>query len=224
MNLLEAQWLQCKLAKLPSEDLSPLLNVGCSTLQFRTVTQPYIDELVFRPLCERGCTVVHTDIKDAPGVDLVGDLCDATFRERIRDLGCRSALVSNLLEHVPDPAAMARAVMAIVPPEGYIIVSGPRDYPYHPDPLDNGWRPSIDQVHRMFPGTQLVDSAIIDSGNWRQWRPAERGGRSLPRTLLRLAVPFYRPAKWLEVARAAPFIFKHITAFALILRRTGGGP
>jgi hypothetical protein len=73
-------------------------------------------------------------------------------------------------------------------------------------------------MHAHFPQTTIVDSAIIDSGNWRQWNIAERG-RPLWRTIVRLFVPFYRPAKWWEVARQTPYIFKHITAFALILRK-----
>ena len=80
------------------------------------------------------------------------------------------------------------------------------------------FRPTIEELHRYFPRTTIVESAIIDSGNWRQWNRKERG-RSLARTVMRLMIPFYRPAKWLEVARQSPYIFKHITAFAVVLRK-----
>ncbi len=80
------------------------------------------------------------------------------------------------------------------------------------------FRPTIPELHAHFPSTEIVDSAIIDSGNWRQWHVSERG-RPLGRALIRLMLPFYRPAAWWELARQSPYIFKHITAFAVILRK-----
>jgi hypothetical protein len=98
----EAQRLGELLGRIPEERLSPLLNLGSSTLQFRTLGQPHIDRYVFAPLRARGCEIIHTDIKCEPGVDLVGDLTDAGFLDRLRALHVRSVLVSNLLEHVTD--------------------------------------------------------------------------------------------------------------------------
>jgi hypothetical protein len=86
--------------------------------------------------------------------------------------------------------------MKILPPRGYIFVTGPHQYPYHLDPIDTMFRPTIDEMHSYFPHTMIIDSAIIDGGNWRQWN-AERG-RPLRRMILRLLIPFYRPAKWWE--------------------------
>jgi hypothetical protein len=80
------------------------------------------------------------------------------------------------------------------------------------------FRPTIAEVHAHFPHTTIVDCAIIDSGNWRQWNIGERG-RSLGRTIARLLMPLYRPTKWWELARQSPYIFKHITAYVLILRK-----
>ena len=79
MNLLESKWLGERLAAISDDQLFPLLNIGSSTLEFRTVTQPYIDHNIFTPLRKRGGTVYHADIKAAPGVDLVGDLLDPAF-------------------------------------------------------------------------------------------------------------------------------------------------
>lgn len=222
MNRLEAQWLAARLADIPDEQLFPLLNVGSSTGAFRTQVQPYIDDLIFRPLRERGGKVVHLDIKPAEGVDMVGDLVDPKFLAEIAKLKVRSIMVSNLFEHVSDRAAICDVLMKILPSDGYLIVSGPRDYPYHADPIDTMFRPSVREMHEHFPGTEIVESAIIDSGNWRQWDPAERG-RPLGRVLLRLLAPFYRPGKWYELARQSGYIWKHITAFGVILRKMPAG-
>jgi hypothetical protein len=218
MNLSESQWLGRQLAIISDDELFPLLNVGSSTLEFRTRTQPYIDENVFAPLRARGGKIIHLDIKRAPGVDVAGDLVDPEFSARLCVMQIRSMIVSNLLEHVTNPLEICRVLMKILPPGGYIFVTGPHQYPYHVDPIDTMFRPTIPEMHAYFPGTTLIHSAIIDSGNWRQWNSAERG-RPLWRLVLRLLLPFYRPLKWWEVARQAPYIFKHITAFALVLQK-----
>ena len=222
MNVLESQWLGQRLASIPDDELFPLLNVGSSTLEFRTQTQPYIDENVFAPLRKRGGKVYHLDIKPAPGVDIVGDLLDPAFLEQIAKMHIRSAMISNLFEHVTIRQEICDVVLKLLPENGYLFVSGPHDYPYHADPIDTLFRPDVREIHAHFPGTKIVDSAIIDSGNWRQWNQAERG-RPLFRTLVRLLVPFYRPKKWWELVRQAPYILKHITAFAVVLKKRPPG-
>lgn len=219
MQLLESEWLRQRLSTIPSEDLFPLLNVGSSTYQFRTTVQPYIQRNLFAPLQARGGRVVHLDMKAAPGVDLVADLSEPSSQQRITQLGVRSAMVCNLLEHVPDPHALIKDLLKVVPAGGYIIVSGPFQYPYHPDPIDNGFRPTVEQLSALFRGTELTDNAIIDSGNWRQWAAPERGGRSLSRFLLRLALPFYRPKEWVRAVVQAPYLLKHVQAFAAVFRK-----
>lgn len=218
MNELESEWLGRRIAAIPDADLFPLLNVGSSTGDLRTRQQPHIDANIFAPLRNRDGTVYHLDIKAAPGVDIVGDLLDRAFLDRVLKMQVRSVLISNLFEHVTRRAEICEVVLEILPPGGYLIVSGPKDYPYHADPIDTMFRPTIAEMHAHFPGTGIVDSAIIDSGNWRQWSAAERG-RPLGRTLARLLLPFYEPKKWWELARQTPYIFKHITAFAMVMRK-----
>jgi len=218
VNLLESQWLGRRLAAIPDDAIFPMLNVGSSTLEFRTRTQPYIDTNIFAPLRARGGKVYHLDMKRAPGVDIVGDLFDPSLLNEIATIQIQSIMISNLLEHITNRQEICDVAMKILPTGGYLFVTGPHDYPYHPDPIDTMFRPTITEVHTNFPHTTIVDSAIIDSGNWRQWNIGERG-RPLWQTIARLLVPFYRPTKWWELMRQAPYIFKHITAFALILRK-----
>ena len=209
MNLLESQWLGQRLATIPNDALFPLLNIGSSTLEFRTQTQPYIDQNIFAPLCACGVVVYHLDMKQAPGVDIVGNLLEPTFLNKIEKMQIRAAIISNLLEYVTNRMEICDVVMKILLPGGYLFITGPHYYPYHSDPIDTMFRPTIADMHALFPHTKIVNSAIIDSGNWRQWNVAERG-RPLWRAIVRLLVPIYRPAKWWELARQAPYIFKHI--------------
>lgn len=218
MLVCEAEWLGRRMAAVSGDDLFPLVNVGSSTEEFRSRTQPYIDELVFAPLRARGGRVCHVDLKAAPGVDIVGDLLDPATHARISGLSPRSFLVSNLFEHVTDRGALARALLDLTPSGGYIFISGPHVYPYHADPIDTLFRPTAREMADHFPGTEIIESAILDGGDFRNWNSRERGG-SLPRMLIRLLVPLYRPRRWLEVARRTPYLFKHIRAFSVILRK-----
>lgn len=218
MLIKEAEWVAAQLERVPEDDLSPLLNLGSSTEDFGT-RQPHIGELVFEPLRRRGTRVVNVDVKRAPGVDIVGDICESAVAQQVREAGVRAALVSNLLEHVPDPEAMARAVVDVVPPGALIVVTGPRRFPYHPDPIDNRYRPDPEQAARLFPETTVIETATIDAGAWREWDPRERAGRSRTRPIVRSLVPFYRPGNWLDAVRQLPYLVRSAQAFGLVLRK-----
>ena len=220
MYIRESEWLGQRLASLSSDELFPMLDVGSSTEDYRTIQQPWIDQNIFAPIRKRGGKVYYLDMKEARGVDIVGDLLDREFLDRIAQMKVKSVMVSGLFLHLTNRQEVADILLKIVPPGGYIIVSGPKSFPYCPDPIDTMFRPTIEEMHKHFPGTEIVDSAIIDSGNWQQWDARERG-RSLARTIARLLVPVYRPLKWWELARGLPYFFKHITAFVIILRKAG---
>lgn len=83
MLRLEAEWLGERMARIPDNDLFPLLDLGSSTLEYRTQTQPYIERNIFAPLRARGGIVYHLDVKPEPGVDVVGNLEDPAFRARV---------------------------------------------------------------------------------------------------------------------------------------------
>jgi hypothetical protein len=219
MHVKESEWIGQRLNEIADGTLFPLMDVGSSTEDFRKRVQPHLEQNIYAPLRVRGGKVWHVDIKDAPGVDLVGDLCDPAFQARLAGVGVRSAMITNILHHVVDRAALCRGICACVPSSGHIIVSGPHAYPMHFDPIDTMFRPGVEELAACFPGTRLIAGAIIDSGNWREWRTQERGGRSLSRALARLLTPFYRPAKWWELARQSPYIIKHIKAVAVVLRK-----
>lgn len=218
MQVKESLWIREQLARIPDAELFPLLDIGSSTLDFRTRVQPYIEEHVFAPLRARSGVVLHADRKPSHGVDLVGDLLDPGFQLRLRQLGARSALVCNVLHHVGDAGALCRAIAASLPPGGRVIATGPRRFPRHSDPIDTLLRLTPEEVARMFPGATLDAHCVLDSGAWREWNPAERGGRSLPRALVRTLTPFYRPRKWLAFLPETPYFLVSIQTFAAVLK------
>jgi len=102
----EARWIGSALGRLNAAEISPLLNVGSATAEFREQVQPYIDREIFAPLRKRNVRVDHLDIQNGTGIDLRGDLNDDAFVAGLADRNYRSLLCCNLLEHVSGPAAI----------------------------------------------------------------------------------------------------------------------
>jgi hypothetical protein len=158
----EARWLRDRLAELSVEELSPLLNLGSSDLQFRTVVQPYIDREIFAPLRERGVAVVHSDLKDAPGVDIAADALGDEGFARLREVGARAVMCCNMFEHVVDREALARRIDALVPAGGTLILTAPESYPYHPDPIDTYYRVAPEDMAReLFPALEPIRAEAV---------------------------------------------------------------
>lgn len=162
----EARWLGRALAQLDLDQLSPMLNVGSHTKDFRTRVQPWIDAEVMAPLEARGVRVECADLRPGEGVDHVGDLTDPAFLEQLGRRQFRAILCSNLLEHVPEPEKLADALQGLLAPGGLLIFSGPCRFPYHADPIDNMYRPTPQALTRTFPGMEVVESAEVPCGTF----------------------------------------------------------
>ncbi len=159
----EAQWIGQILREIDAKQLSPLLNVGSATADFRENVQPWIDSEIFAPLRERGVTVHHLDIRKDVGVDLCGDLTDDAFVAGLAGM-YRSLLCCNLLEHVPDPAAIAGKLESVVPPGGLLIVTVPNRFPWHPDPIDTLYRPTPAELAGIFQRCRMIRGEVIKCG------------------------------------------------------------
>jgi hypothetical protein len=164
MLMAEAQWIGRTLGQLDAEDLSPLLNVGSATATFREVVQPWIDREIVAPLVKRGVAIHHLDIQEGDGIDLHGDLTDDTFVAGLGSYGFRSLLCCNLLEHVPTPPAICAKLELLVPVGGYLFITVPNRFPYHPDPIDTMFRPEVPDIARLFPHCRLICGDVIDCG------------------------------------------------------------
>lgn len=209
MFAVEARWLSRALAAFPRERLSPLLDLGSSDAAFRERRQPWIAEELFRPLAARGVDAVHVDRRAVAGVDLQADLTDPADLPPLAALRPRALLCCNLLEHVPDPARLARHCLELLDPGGLLFVTVPFSYPHHADPIDTMYRPSPDDLALLFAGARLREGAILDAGlcygdevRARPWL--------LLRHLARLPLPFLSPVRWHRSMRklywlAAPY-------------------
>jgi hypothetical protein len=150
MRISEAAYIGARLQEIPIEELSPVLNLGSSNEVFRTRTHPHVDREIFFPLVARGARVIHADLKADRGIDIVGDIYDASFQEECRRLQPKTVVCCNILEHVTDPGVFARIVSALVPVDGFVVVSVPHSYPFHADPIDTLFRPSTSEIVDLF--------------------------------------------------------------------------
>jgi SAM-dependent methyltransferase len=141
---------------LGAGDVSPLLNLGSSTRAFREVAKPHIETRLFAPLRAAGVAVVHSDLKNGEGVDVVGDILDPALRARLKAMGFRCVLISNMLEHVRDRAAVIAACEEIVGAGGLILATVPSSFPYHADPIDTLYRPSPAELGAAFASSKAL--------------------------------------------------------------------
>ena len=217
MLLEESQWIKTVLEKYFGEGQFPMLNVGSSTAEFRQKTQPHMHELIFSPLEQKHLKVYHTDIKAQEGVDLVGDLNDEKFQERLKALNVRSVLCSNLLEHLEDPQRICDSILRILKKDDLIIVTVPHYFPYHKDPIDTMLRPDVQALAKFFPGTTIMEGMIVSS-NKNLLSVYRQNLRYFMIMLLRFCLPFYKTKEWRLMIRDLFSLRKRFSATCLLLR------
>jgi hypothetical protein len=191
----EATWLEALLRQWAPEQLSPLLNVGSGTRAFREIEQPWTEERLFLPLRRRGVTIIHLDLKWGDGIDIRADILSDDDLPKIRAIHPKAVLCCNILEHVQDPAALARRCVEIVGPNGLIFVTVPLSYPHHRDPIDTMYRPDAYQLVRLFRPATLLEGEILDVGESYLDQVLQRPWLML-RHLLRVPFPFVGFQGW----------------------------
>ncbi len=220
MLIEEARWLGRWLACAEPSAISPVCNLGSASEDFRMLGQPWTDDLIFRPLRERGHLVKHVDMDVGPGVDLQGDLLEDRFLQELSRFGFRTVLCCNLLEHVPDRARLAAAVVDLTAPGGYILASCPFEYPYHPDPIDTLYRPTVAELSALFPGTTPLAGEVVTCGTY--WDYATRTSSHLAKTIGRLCLPFYRTQEWYGSMMHLGWLLRNFKATCVVLRKPSG--
>jgi len=159
MFIEESIWIKKFLKDLNPPHIDEVLDVGSSNLQFRTQTQPYIDENIFRPLRDNGCLISHLDKKNSEGVDFVFDVENMSVRE----IGKKFDLVicCSLLEHVREPEKVCSLLIDLTKKGGFLLVTVPRSYRYHLDPIDTMFRPSMKELISLFPGMEIIKKEVV---------------------------------------------------------------
>jgi hypothetical protein len=191
----EACWLRRALDGFSGERLSPLLNLGSGNAAVRETVQPWVEQQLFCPLRARGVDIVHVDMRAGPGVDIQADLTDPADMLRLRALRPRALLCCNLLEHVVEPARLARHCLAMLADGGLVFVTVPFSYPHHRDPIDTMYRPAPAELARLFAQARLIDGTILRTGRCYRDDVLQRPWLLL-RHIARFPVPFLSFERW----------------------------
>jgi len=93
--------------------------------------------------------IVNADILNNSAVNVQLDICNENSIKIIKEIAPDIILLSNLLEHVEDKIIAINNVYSAMNHRCVLIISGPRFYPYHSDPIDNGFRPSKKELQKI---------------------------------------------------------------------------
>ena len=166
MHVETAAWTRAALAEIEFAPGSRALDVGSSTLHYRTVEQPHIEQQVMAPLRARGVGIVHLDAKPAPWVDVVCDLgmADEGLAARLGEHAL--VLVCGVMQALRDPGRAADIAVQALAPGGHLVAHHPETARRSFDPVDYRLRMSPDDLAGMFERRGLervrADSVRID--------------------------------------------------------------
>ena len=176
----EASWLEHHLAELPTPSLDRLLSLGSGGQDFRDGKQPWIARQVYDPLVARGIRVVHHEFVAGPGVEVAGDLADVDFLESLGELETRAVICCNVLEHLAVREPLLEAFDRLVAPGSHLVLTVPRHFPYHADPIDTMYRPSVADLGAAFPRFSLVVGEEVPCGTlWSYLRDSPHARASI---------------------------------------------
>jgi hypothetical protein len=150
MHAETAAWTRAVLAGLDLPSGGRVLDIGSSTLHYRTVDQPHIEKQVLAPLRARGLEIVHLDAKAAPGVDVVCDLDEAGSDLAKRVGEHPLVLVASVLHYLREPARAADLAVRALAAGGYLVAHHPESARRTYDPVDRMLRMSPDELAGVF--------------------------------------------------------------------------
>ena len=149
MFIEEAKAIEAAIEQIGLPERARVLDIGSSDLRYRTVTQPHIERHIHKPLRDRGVTIHFLDIKDHEGVDIVADLSSTNPKISEHLDAYDLILCCNILEHVPDRDIFIRNLLRFSHQDTYLMLTVPRAYPKHNDPIDTMYRPTVSELTQL---------------------------------------------------------------------------
>lgn len=195
MLIKESKFLREIIQLLPNKKLK-ILNFGSQSLNYAK-SKPYIYENIFKPLEASGHTIINLDIRPIDGADIVGDIFDDHFFLQLQKEQFDVIFVFNLLEHVNDLDLMIFRIQNLVAQGKHIIFSGPFKYPLHFDPIDNGFRPDVNQISMLFSKCNVVKGEIIKDYSYSKYLFSSP--KNILFNIIRTLLFFYKFNKWWTV-------------------------
>lgn len=210
-------------------DIKRILNLGSSSLHFRTKIQPQIEEFIFSGLKEQGIEVIHSDIRKEEGVDIVGDFTDPVFVSQLAEMHFDMVVCCNLLEHLEERKHLINTLNSIIPSGGKLLITVPYKYPYHKDPIDTLYRPTVKELiadfsnYELINGTELRARRFVAEGNGKYQKNYFQLLCSKPisgiKIIARVCLPFYQPKVWKILAKDLKFMFQEFEVTCVVLQK-----
>lgn len=220
---IEAATLKTWLAELNLQAGMRVLSIASGNSTMRQVHQPFIHEHVFAPLEQIGVRCIHHELYPAEGVEIAGDLNDEAVVHSLASINANVILCCNLLEHIADRKKVATSISQCVPPEGYLLVTVPRSFQYHADPIDTYYRPTPHELSLIFPMlTPVKQDIVVVESMWHEF--AAGGGLGtlgfrLCRHLFRLLSLLGQPKRWVSQAHSTMWLIRKRKVTLLLLKR-----
>lgn len=197
MLIEESLWIGKKVKEILAENPFPVLNIGSSTKEYRSVRQPYIQQNIFNLFDEKN-QVIHLDMKQADGVDIVGDLYDSNFVESLKKYRFKLIFCSNILMYIEEKQRkhLAKIIDEILEPGGYAIITNSHTFPPAPDPVEAYYRDSPEKIHqKLFPQFKIIEKAVVE-GNYTFLKFLKQNPKLIPIKILSALMPFRKTREW----------------------------
>lgn len=221
----ESIWIGKELLKHFNQG-SKILNIGSSTLNMRRVEQPHIQKHIFEVLKTNKIQIVNVDIQDSDGVDIVGDLTDSNFIDRLKLEKYDGVLCSNLLEHVEQKNKITFAINELLSYGGIAVITVPYNYPYHLDPIDTMFRPTVNELAALFPLFRIKKGEIVNARSANKgifettyFQKLLNNPRMFFLVFLRALFPYYKYNIWKKNFFGIKNLFKTFSATCIVLKK-----
>jgi hypothetical protein len=184
------------------------INLGSGNIEGLKKTKPWVHKNIFNTLVVSGSKILHVDIKDIRGIDIIQDLSLPNSLDFCDQLsGSKLFILANVLEHIPKKfhSDFLNRIYAKMAATDGLIISAPYKYPYHKDPIDNMYRPNPDQLKTLLP-LKWIASEIVTAGSYQE----QFLKLKLTKKIIKLLRPlwiFQKPSKYLENHRLI-YIFR----------------
>ena len=227
MKIEESKWIAREIINY-SKKGDKLLNIGSSSLNFRTNIQPHIHKNIFDFVSKKGVKITHTDIQDVEGVDLVGDLLDEEFVKTLENEQFDIIVCSNLLEHLEEIDPVCKTIEKILKKNGLAIITVPYNYPYHLDPIDNMFRPTVKELQEKFLKLRKLKGIILKTKSFNKalnkteanyFQKLINQPKMFLLILFRVFLPFYKFQVWKKTMFGVVRLFKPFSVTCLVLKK-----
>ena len=125
--------------------------------------------------------------------------------------------MSNLLEHVDNPLDFIGYISEISREGCILILTSPYKYPIHMDPGDNNFRPSPNELAKLFSEFAVKESKIIVIDP--EYKRLVKRPKLLVILVVRCLLPMYKPSGWITAVNRLFWIFRTKQISCVILQK-----